>query len=291
MTEAFDLLCPLVTPMRDDGRLDEARIATLVDHLVAAGIDGFVPCGTTGEFAGLTDEERLTVVEATVDAADGRVPVTAGVGGNATADVRRRVEAADAAGADAVLLPPPYFGGQVSAAGNEAFFREVLDDSPLPVYLYNIPQAVGQELQADAVVSLADHDAVAGIKDSSGDVTYFGDLVRRTPDDVVVYQGWDAAYVPTLALGADGGVHALAHLFPEAFRDAADAVAAGDLDRARNRQLETIDPAFEYCREHGFAASVKAGLAGRGLLGSAAVRPPMEPVTDVSIDPLLHPDE
>jgi 4-hydroxy-tetrahydrodipicolinate synthase len=276
MADSFDLQCPIATPMTDDGAVDVDGLKRVVEHLVSAGVDGIVPCGTTGEFSALTDAERRTVVETTVAAADGRVPVMAGVAGTAVGDVRRYVSEADAAGADSVLVAPSYYGGQSSADGNEAFFRAVLDDSPLPAYLYNIPQAVGQDLQAKAVVSLADHDAVVGVKDSSGDVTYFADLLRRTPDDFEVYQGWDGSFVPTMALGADGGINTLFHLFPDAFHDAADAVAAGDLERARTHQLETIDPAFEFCRDHGFAPAVKAALDHREVVESGTVRPPQE---------------
>ncbi len=276
MEDSFDLRCPIVTPMHDDGSLDLAGLESVVEHLITAGIDGLVPCGTTGEFTSLTDEERRTVIATTVDAADGRVPVMAGVGGTAVDSVRGHVDDADAAGADSVLVVPPYFGGQASAEGNESFFRAVLDDASLPAYLYNVPQTVGQEIPVDAVANLADHDGVAGIKDSGGDVTYFGDVLRRTPDDFEVYQGWDAAFLAGLSMGADGGVNALTHLFPEIMRDAAEAVAEGDLDRARGHQLATVDPAFAYSREHGFAPSVKAGLAARGVIESATVRPPLE---------------
>ena len=286
MADAFDVRCPVVTPMDDDGGVDLDGLATLVERLVSAGIDGLVPCGTTGEFSALTDAERRAVVETTVDAADGRVPVMAGVGGTAVGDVRRHVTEADAVGADSVLVVAPYFGGQASADGNEAFFRAVLDDSPLPAYLYNIPQTAGQELPVETVAALADHEAVAGIKDSSGDVTYFGDLLRKTPDDFEVHQGWDGAFVPTMAMGADGGVNALTHVSPDAFRDAAEAVAEGDLERARRHQLERIDPAFEFCRDHGFAPSVKAALAHDGVIESDAVRPPQETLSGDDLDDL-----
>lgn len=276
MEHSSDVRCPLVTPMTDAGGVDLDGLERLVEDLVTAGIDGLVPCGTTGEFSALTDEERRTVIEATVDAVDGRVPVMAGVGGTAVGNVRRHITEADAVGADSVLLVAPFFGGQSSVEGNEAFFRAVLEDSSLPAYLYNIPQAAGQELPVETVVALADHEHVRGIKDSSGDLTYFGDILRRTPDEFEVHQGWDAGFLPTLALGADGGINALSHLYPQAFRDVADAVAAGELERARRLQRETIDPAFEFCRDHGFAPSVKAALDHRDVIGTRTVRPPMD---------------
>lgn len=288
MTDGPEVYCPLVTPFDDDAAVDERALANLVDHLVAAGVDGMVPCGTTGEFATLTDEERRTVVRTVVDAADGRVPVMAGVGGTAVEDVRERVLDAEAVGADSVLVPPPYYGGQASTDGNEGFVRAALVDTPLPAYLYNIPSATGQTLQTDAVVSLAEQDAIAGIKDSSGDVTAVDEILRRTPASFTVYQGWDAVFVPTLAMGADGGINALAHLYPETLADAAAAVADGDLDGARTHQFETIDPAFRACAEHGFGPVVKAVLAERDVIPSATVRPPRDPLSGADREAVLE---
>lgn len=276
MTDEFTVRTPLVTPMTDDGSVDEAGLRNLVDHLVSAGVDGLVPCGTTGEFAALTDDERRTVVETTVDAAPDDVPVMAGVGGTAVAAVRRRIREAADAGADSALVVAPYFGGQADDAGNEAFFRAVVDDAALPVVLYDIPSAVGQELSVDSVVSLAEHDAVVGLKDSSGDVTSLDAAIRRTPDGFAVYQGWDAGLVPALAMGADGGINAISHLYPDAFAAVADAVTSADLARARSVQHGTIDPAFDALAEHGFAPVVKAVLAERGVIASDVVRPPQE---------------
>lgn len=280
MGGTFDVQCPIVTPIGDDGSVDTDGLVAVADALVDAGIDGLVPCGTTGEFAALTDDERRTVVRTTVRAADGRVPVMAGVGGTAVDDVRRRIRDAADAGADSVLVPAPYFGGQASREGNEAFFRAVLEEPPLPVYLYNIPSAVGQTLRPDTVVSLADRDAVVGIKDSSGDIAAFDEVVRRTPDEFEVYQGWDAGFVPALVMGADGGINSLTHLVADAFDAAVEAVTTGDIERARELQQETIDPPFAFCREHGFGPSIKAALAERGVIESDGVRPPQESLSE-----------
>lgn len=275
--DEFDVRCPLVTPFREDGSLDVESLADVVEFLTEAGVDGLVPCGTTGEVASLTTDERRRVIAATVEAADG-APVMAGVAGTAVEAVRKRIDDAAAAGADSVLVPPSYYGGQADEAGNEAFFRAVAEETPLPLYLYNVPQAVGQEIAVESVLELAGHDRIAGIKDSSGDVTRFDTLLAETPDDFPVYQGWDPALVPSLAMGADGSVSAMTHLVPDAFDRATSALADGDLAGAREAQLGTIDPAFRACQERDVAPAVKAVLAERGVIDSATVRPPLEPV-------------
>lgn len=276
-----EIRTPIVTPFDEDEAVDADALADLVDHLIEEqGVTGLVPCGTTGEMGSLTDEERREVVETTVDAADGRVPVMAGVGETAVGEVLDHIAAAAEAGADSALVVAPYFGGDAPAEGNEEFFRAIADESELPVYLYNIPPAVGQDIDEDTVAALADHDNVAGIKDSSGDVTYFNSLIRRTPDDFEVYQGWDGAYAPSLAMGADGGVNALTHFFGDVYAEVAEALEDGDVERARERQLGVIDEVFEACREHGFAPATKAVLAERGVIPHGAVRPPQQEVPD-----------
>ncbi len=278
MGQSHDVLCPIVTPLAAGGeRVDHDALATLTRRLVDAGLDGVVPCGTTGEFAALSGAERDAVVETVVEAA-GDARVIAGAGGTAPADVRERLRAAGAAGADAAMVVAPYYGGQASAAGYERFYDAVLADAGLPIYLYNMPPAAGVELPVDAVAALADREGVAGIKDSSGDLGYLDRVLRRTPESFETFVGSGSAFTGALAMGADGGIVAVAHFDPSTMNALADAVAESDLDRARDLQLGRIDPTVDVLVEHDFAAAVKAVLAERGHLPSAAVRPPACPV-------------
>jgi len=275
----YSVGCPIVTPFDDDGRLDTDSLAALVEDLVSRGVDRLVPCGTTGEFAALTDDERQRVIETTVAAADGRATVMAGVGGTAVADVRDRIQTAAAAGADSALVVAPYYGGQATPEGNERFLDAVAAGASLPLYLYNIPSAAGQSLSAETVVALAERGRYDGIKDSSGDLTHFDEMIDRTPDSFAVVQGWDAQFVPSLVMGADGCIGAGTHLLAAAFVDAGGAVATGDLDAARRHQAARIDPLFRACLDHGFAPVCKAVLAERGVIASDAVRPPLVTLT------------
>ncbi|MFB6308541.1 MAG: dihydrodipicolinate synthase family protein [Haloarculaceae archaeon] len=272
------IVCPLVTPFTD-GEVDTEALAGIVEYLVDAGIDGLLPCGTAGEFAALTREEFLTVVETTVDAA-GDTPVVAGTCHTAVGEVIDRVEMAADAGASGVMMVPPYYDKATEPKGDERFFRAIADASPVPMYLYNFPSRVGQSIDIETVVELADHDSVVGIKDTSGDMTFFGELLRRTPDEFDVYQGYDTQYIPGVAMGADGGIHVLAHVIPDAFHSSVEAVEAGDLDRARSIQFETIAPLFQQCMKHGFAPTVKAILAEQDRIPSREVRPPQLPLED-----------
>lgn len=267
--------CPLVTPFAD-GAVDHDALAAVVDHVAAGGLDGLVPCGTTGEFASLSTEEYRDVLETTVDAAaDHDLPVMAGTAAASVDGARERMATAAEAGADAALVTLPYFHTANDPAGYGAFLEAVAADAPLPVYLYNIPACTGAEIPADVVADTAELDAVRGLKDSGGDFTYFAELRRRTPDDFALFQGFDSLLVPGLLAGSAGGINALSNVVPGAFAAAVDAVRAGDLDRARAVQEERIASLFGHCLDHGFAPVAKLGLAARGVVPSDAVRPPL----------------
>lgn len=266
--------CPLVTPFAD-GSIDEGALASLIDHVIDGGVDGLVPCGTTGEFASLSPEERRRVIEATVELADSRVPVLAGAAATSVAETVENLEDAAAAGADAGVVTPPYFHAANDPEGNRRFFEAVAEASPLPLVLYNIPACTGRPIEPETVAAVAEHDAVAGLKDSSGDLDYSLTVMRKAPEAFRLVQGYDALLVPALRMGASGGINALSNVVPETFDETV--AAAGD-ERGRELQQEAIAPLFESCTEYGFAPATKTALVHRGVIPSAEVRPPLEPV-------------
>lgn len=266
------VLCPLITPFTD-GAVDHDALTAIIDRALAAGIDGFVPCGTTGEFASLDDEEYRTVLETTV-AASG-APVVAGTADTSVRETRARIETAADVGVDAALITLPYFHTANDPAGNRAFIERIADESPLPIYLYNIPSCAGQEIELSVLETVATHERIVGLKDSSGNLNYFGEAVRRTPPNFQVFQGYDSHVLPSLFFGATGGINALTNVIPEAYVAAVEAANASDVETARAIHTNQIAPLFQTCIEHGFAPASKAGLVARGVLESAEVRPPL----------------
>jgi 4-hydroxy-tetrahydrodipicolinate synthase len=265
---------PTVTPF-DDGSIDHAAIVDLLAVLEEGGVDAVFPCGTTGEFPSLTAAEQRRVIETTVDHAD--VPVVAGAGATSVDGTVAAIDRAADAGADAAAIVAPYFTAANAPAGNRRFFEAVLDDASLPVLLYNIPQCTGRRIEPGTVAAVADHDRALGIKDSSGDLSYFLSVLRETPDQFLCLQGYDALLVPALRMGADGGVNALSNVVPGAFREAFD---RAEDERGRTLQSEAISPLFEACTTHDFAPATKAALAHRGVVPHAGVRPPLVGVDD-----------
>ena len=265
---------PIVTPFDAAGDVDTGALASHVDALVEAGLDGVVPCGTTGEFAGL-DDERRTAVETVVGAADGRVPVIAGAADTSIPRVRDHLSSAAAAGADAGLVTLPYYHTSTSPDGQRAFVESVAADAPLPLLLYDIPSTVGEPIDVDVLADAATRESVVGMKDTTGDLTGLEAKVASTPDSFSIFQGVDAQLYPSVGLGVDGGVHALSQVIPEVFVALAEAVRAGDDDRALTLHRRAVAPLFARCADHGFAPATKVGAAHRGFIPDPAVRPPL----------------
>ncbi|MFC6903823.1 dihydrodipicolinate synthase family protein [Halalkalicoccus tibetensis] len=263
-------LCPIVTPL-DDGEVDEESLASLAEFILDGGVDGLFPCGTTGEFASLTPEQRQQVIGTVAEAA-GDAPVIAGAAGTSVPEILDRIEEAEAAGADAAAIVGPYFHTANSAEGTRQFFEAIAEETALPLYLYNIPMYVGNEIPAETVGALAEHDSVRGIKDTSGDLSYFLTVDRKTPEGFVLFQGFDSLLVPALRMGSNGGVHALANVIPEVF---AELIESADEERGAELQREAIAPLFDLCAEYGFAPATKAALLHRDVIPNDEVKPPL----------------
>ncbi|ADD04867.1 DapA family protein [Natrialba magadii ATCC 43099] len=281
------ITCPIVTPFDERGAVDERALGDLLEYLLAGDIDALFPCGTTGEFASLSRDEHRRVTELTVEQADGEVPVLAGAAATSVDDVLTAIEDAAAVGADAAVVTPPYFHTANDPAGNQQFFETIADESSLPLLLYNIPACTGQGIAPETVGALASRDDVLGLKDSSGDLEYFLETMRRTADtdtdtdtdadsDFLMLQGYDALLVPALRMGADGGVNALSNVAPETYADLYE-TATG----VRGAELQTaVADLFDTCGEYGFAPVTKTALEYHGVIPSAAVRPPFVSVPD-----------
>ncbi|WP_339102355.1 dihydrodipicolinate synthase family protein [Haloterrigena salinisoli] len=263
---------PLVTPFDPDSSdVDEPALRNVIDRLLENDIDAVFPCGTTGEFASLAPEERRRVHEIAVDAVDGEVPVLAGAAATSVAEAVDYAEEAAEIGADAAVVTPAYFHTANAPEGNQRFLERIADRSPLPLLLYNIPACTGQRLEPETVETVAGHDNIVGLKDSSGDLEYFLSVMRRTPEEFRMLQGYDALLVPALRMGADGGVNALSNAVPEQLTELYE-----KYDGERGDELQdAVSGLFDACATYGFAPAAKTALEYRGVIPSDAVRPPL----------------
>ena len=223
----------LITPMRRDGSLDLDGVAEHVRFCVDGGVHFLVPCGTTGESATMDAAEQLQVIERTIEAANGKVPVMAGAGSNNTKDACARARAAAGAGADAVLTVTPYY----NRPSNEGLYRHymaVADAAGVPVFVYNVPSRTGCNINAATLLRLAEnHPLIAGVKEASGDLQQVMSILKDRPDDFVVLSGEDHLVFALMALGGDGGITVAGNEMPGPMSEMVEAALAGDWNRAR----------------------------------------------------------
>jgi 4-hydroxy-tetrahydrodipicolinate synthase len=273
--------CPLVTPFRD-GAVDREALSEHVDWLVASGIDGLVPCGTTGEFASLTDHERETVVRVVARAAPEDVPVVAGTADATVPGAVDRIEAAIDRGADAALVPPPFFHGPNEPTGVTRFYERILSQTDADIVLYNIPGCVGYELPPETIAALAPRPQVLGLKDSSGDFGYGLRAIETFGADGNVLVGPDRYLTAGVLLGAAGGVNGLANALPTVLSEIHEAAERTELERARRLDAECLGPLHDAVGGNGYAPTIKTALALRGRFPSDDVRPPLVSLSETA---------
>lgn len=265
----------LVTPMRD-GKVDFDAYTRLVEWQITSGIDALVAVGTTGESATLDFDEHIAVIAHTVKVANGRVPVIAGAGGNATAEALDLTRRSADAGADALLHVTPYYN-RPNQDGLFRHFEAIAKSTRLPIILYNVPTRTGCDLLPDTVVRLAAIDNIVAIKEATGNLARASELVARVGNQVNVLSGDDATAFPLYAVGAKGVISVVSNVAPARMAEMWDAAVAGNWSRAReiHYQLRVLNNLL-------FAepspAPTKACLHLMGRIGPE-LRPPIYPVS------------
>lgn len=226
------VITALITPLRD-GKVDEAAFTALVERQIAAGVQGVVPMGTTGESATLHPEEHKRVVELCVNVAAGRVRVIAGAGASATDKAIDLTRHAKSVGADGALIVTPYYN-RPSQEGLFQHFHAVAEAVQLPVLLYNVPGRTGVDLANETVERLAIHPNIVGIKDATADMVRISRL-RAAPamDGFALISGDDPSWLGYMAHGGHGVISVTANVAPEGMVALYDAVMSGDLESAR----------------------------------------------------------
>jgi len=232
------IFTPNMVPLDTRGNIDECGLRTYVDWLIAHGVHGLYPNGSTGEFTRFTPEERRRIIEIIMDQTAGRVPVLAGA---AEANVRETLAACEyyhSLGVRAVAIVSPYYY-RLSPDNVYAYFREIGRNTPVDVTLYNIPM-FASPIDVPTIQRLSEEcERIVAIKDSSGDVPQMMrmiEAVRPNRPDFSFMTGWDAVLMPMLLIGADGGTNVTSGVVPELTRKLYDAVAGGCIDQARDLQ-------------------------------------------------------
>ncbi|HEX7126210.1 MAG TPA: 4-hydroxy-tetrahydrodipicolinate synthase [Thermodesulfobacteriota bacterium] len=254
----------LVTPFRN-GRVDEERLRALVDQQVAAGIDGIVPCGTTGESPTLSHEEHDRVVAIVVEQAKGRTKVIAGTGSNATEEAVRLTRHAQEVGADGALLVSPYYNRPTQEGLYQHFRRIAREAKGFPLVLYNIPGRTGVNILPETMARLAEIENIVGVKEATGNLTQAIETLHRCPKGFVMLSGDDILTLPLLAVGAVGVISVSANIIPADVKACVDAWAAGRPEEAK-RWHDRMVPIHQAMFVETNPAPVKTAMAMLGMI-------------------------
>ncbi|KDD49081.1 4-hydroxy-tetrahydrodipicolinate synthase [Bordetella bronchiseptica OSU553] len=264
---------PLVTPFAD-GAVDLSALRKLVRDYKAAGVDGLVACGSTGEAAALDEAEQLAVLDAVLEEA-GALPVAMGLAGNHQGHVLRRLARLGERPLAGVLAPAPYYV-RPSQAGAQAYFRALADASAAPLILYDIPYRTGAQLDTATLLALAEHPNIAAVKDCGGSVDKTLALIAH--GGMAVLAGEDLQGLGTLCLGGTGMIAAAAHVRPDLFVAMHRAVRAQQLGQAQ-RLFLALAPVIRLLFAEPNPAPLKALLASQGRLRNE-MRAPMLPAAE-----------
>lgn len=205
----------LVTPMLEDGSLDEVSLRQLVDYHIAQQTDGIVAVGTTGESATLNHDEHCEVIRIVVEQAAGRVPVIGGTGSNSTAEAIEYTRCAQKIGADACLLVTPYYN-KPTQEGLYRHYKAIAEAVDIPQFLYNVPGRTGCDLLPETVKRLVHIDNIVGIKEAVGDLKRIHALIELATDQFVIFSGDDATAMELILAGGKGTISVTANVAPQA---------------------------------------------------------------------------
>ena len=270
------VFAPNITPFSAHS-IDEAALRRVLDYFIDADVDGFVPCGTTGESATLTHDEHRRVVELTIEHVAGRALVIAGAGSNSTAEAVDLVEHAEGAGADGVLVICPYYN-RPTQAGLIQHFTKVAGSTSLPLIIYNIPSRTGVNMEPATTVALSRLPNIVGIKEASGNLHQIAEIIRLAPPDFAVLSGDGNLTFSICCLGGVGGILADLHILPAEWRRMVQLIAAGNIAQAREIHYRLLPITHALFMETS-PAPAKAALEIMGLC-SGQVRLPLVPATD-----------
>ena len=254
----------LVTPFMENGAVDFAALAKIVDNLVEGGVDYILVLGTTGETPTLTTDERKALVRFVRERVAGRVALMVGIGGNCTRDVLATLKGWDLSGYSAVLSVNPYYN-KPNQEGLYQHFKAIAEASPLPVMLYNIPGRTGVNMTPATIARLAaDCDNIIGVKEASGDLEQMAEIRALTPSDFLLISGDDGLTVEVVKRGGVGVISVLANAYPAETKEVVTLALAGNIEEAEQK-LNALDGIISALFEEGNPVGIKTALYTKGI--------------------------
>ncbi len=231
----------LITPFNEDNSVNYEMLKTLVDRQIDGGCDAIIVCGTTGEPATMTEEEKLSVIKCVVERTAGRVPVIAGTGANSTQTVIDFSKKAEALGVDGLLIVTPFYN-KATQNGLYAHYAAAAQEVKLPIIMYNVPSRTGCNILPQTAARLGkDFDNIVGIKEASGNISQVAKLKSLAGDSLDIYSGNDDQVIPILSLGGVGVISVLSNVAPKDTHDMVMDYLDGKVKSALDIQLKYLD--------------------------------------------------
>jgi len=278
MLKLNGLYPPLPTSFKEDEELDPVKITENINILCSYELAGVLILGSNGEMVMLDTDEKKIVYDAARKAIPPGKIMIAGTGAPSTRETIKLSVIASESGADAVLvLNPSYYKGQMDRDALVRYYHDVADKSPAPVIIYNMPANSGLDMDAETIIRASEHQNIAGIKDSGGNLIKMASIIRNTRPGFQVLAGSASFLLPALSIGAVGGILALANIAPALCLGIYDSFIGGDTDKAREYQLLAVDLNTAVTRKWGVPA-LKAAMDHLGMYGGP-VRKPLLPIT------------
>ncbi len=268
----------LSTPFKD-GQIDEDSYRGLIEWQIEQGINGLVPCGTTGEAATMTHEEQGRVIKICVEQANGRVPVIAGSGSNSTQEAIELTKMAKAAGADAALLITPYYN-KPTPGGLVQHFKAIAAEASMPFVIYNVPSRTGLNLLPQDLKWIADEvpEAIA-VKEASGNLNQVAQVIEYCGKDFQLLSGDDFTVLPLLSVGGNGVISVISNIMPAAMSGMCKAFFDKDMDKALDLSLK-MAPVNRAMFMETNPIPVKTALSMMGIFSGAEFRLPIVPLQE-----------
>ncbi len=238
MVEWGRLITAMVTPFDEELNVDFEAAGALAIKLVKEGNTALVITGTTGEAPTLTDDEKINLykkIKACVD-----VPIIAGVGTNSTRTTIENAKAAQEAGVDGLLVVTPYYN-KPDQDSLYCHFKEVAESVDLPIMLYNVPGRTGCNILPETVEKLAEIDNIAALKEAGGNIIQFAEIIKRVPEDFLIYSGDDSMLLPAMSIGCYGIVSVAAHVVGPEMKEMIHAFVSGDNEKAKEIHLKLLN--------------------------------------------------
>lgn len=270
-------LVAMITPFKENGKIDENGIKELVEFHIKNGTDGIVPCGTTGESPTLSHEEHKKVVELTIKAAAGRIPVVAGTGSNSTWEALDLTSHAKENGADGALVVVPYYN-KPTQRGLYLHYKKLAEEIDIPIIVYNVPSRTGVNMLPETLAELAELKNIVAVKEASGNLDQMTQIVELCGDKITLLSGDDKLLLPVLSIGGKGVISVVANIIPRDVSDMVREFEKGNYQKAKEIFLLKVYPLSNamFYETNPIPVKTSARLMG---LPSGDLRLPLSPMS------------